>query len=234
LLAGDQLHAHCSHDVLGHLGLDRQDVRHDAVVAVGTHGSIGRDKDELGRDPHAALASAAGVRLVGPLAAPAAEGVLGLAGLVDLRAEGEAEEPQVQVKVDLDAAGRASVKPGDVRRSAATVFSGLGVGYLFEEQKIEDVVVWSAPETRRSLNDLRDLWVERADSRHVRLADVATRPKRRHQRHLAEQRDDAVEPQLVKGPQEAAGLGDLEDPEPAGGTQDARELVAYLKTLKSR
>jgi CzcA family heavy metal efflux pump len=97
----------------------------------------------------------------------------GMAGLVDLRAEGEAEEPQVQVKVDLDAAGRASVKPGDVRRSAATVFSGLGVGFLFEEQKIEDVVVWSAPETRRSLNDLRDLWVERADRRHVRLADVA-------------------------------------------------------------
>jgi CzcA family heavy metal efflux pump len=97
----------------------------------------------------------------------------GMAGLVDLRAEGQAEEPQVQIKVDLDAASRASVKPGDVRRSAATVFSGLGVGFLFEEQKIEDVVVWAAPETRRSLNDLRDLWVERADRRHVRLADVA-------------------------------------------------------------
>jgi CzcA family heavy metal efflux pump len=97
----------------------------------------------------------------------------GIAGLVDLRAEGQAEEPQVQVKVDLDAAGRASVKPGDVRRSSATVFSGLGVGFLFEEQKIEDVVVWGAPETRRSLTDLRDLWVERADRRHVRLADVA-------------------------------------------------------------
>jgi len=35
------------------------------------------------------------------------------------------------------------------------------------------VVVWSAPETRRSLTDLRDLWVERADRHHVRLGDVA-------------------------------------------------------------
>jgi CzcA family heavy metal efflux pump len=120
------------------------------------------------------------VRLYGPkrevLAQKAEEvrGVLsGMAGLVDLRAEGQAEEPQVQIKVDLDAAGRASVKPGDVRRSAATVFSGLGVGFLFDEQKIEDVVVWSAPEARRSLNELRDLWVERGDRRHVRLADVA-------------------------------------------------------------
>jgi CzcA family heavy metal efflux pump len=94
-------------------------------------------------------------------------------GLVDLRADGQTEEPQVQITVNLDAAGRASVKPGDVRRSSATVFSGLGVGFLFQEQKIEDVVVWGAPERRRSLSDLRDLWVERADRRHVRLADVA-------------------------------------------------------------
>jgi len=53
----------------------------------------------------------------------------------DLRVEGEIEEPHVQVKVDLEAAGRADVKPGDVRRASATVFSGIVVGYLFKEQK---------------------------------------------------------------------------------------------------
>ncbi len=94
-------------------------------------------------------------------------------GLVDLRTVGQVEEPQVQVKVDLDAAGRASVKPGEVRRSSATVFSGLTVGYLYEEQKIFDVVVWSPPEARNSLTDLRDLWVEKSDRHHVRLGDVA-------------------------------------------------------------
>ncbi len=97
----------------------------------------------------------------------------GIPGIVDLRADGQVEQPQVRVKVDLDAAGRASVKPGDVRRTSATVFSGLGVGYLFEEQKILDVVVWGAPETRRSLTDLRELWVEKADRHYVRLGDVA-------------------------------------------------------------
>ena len=94
-------------------------------------------------------------------------------GLIDLRAEGQIEEPQVQVSVSLDKAGRASVKPGDVRRSAATVFSGLTVGFLFEEQKIYDVVVWSPPEARQSLSNLRDLWVEKTDRHHVRLGDVA-------------------------------------------------------------
>ena len=97
----------------------------------------------------------------------------GIPGLVDLSVVGQVDEPQVKVKVNLDAAGHASVKPGDVRRSAATVFSGLTVGYLFEEQKIYDVVVWGAPETRQSLSNLRDLWVEKTDRHHVRLGDVA-------------------------------------------------------------
>jgi CzcA family heavy metal efflux pump len=94
-------------------------------------------------------------------------------GLVDLRAGGQTMEPQVQVKVNLDAAGRANVKPGEVRRSSATVFSGLVVGYLFKEQKIYEVVVWGAPEARKSLNNLRDIWVEKSDRTYARLSDVA-------------------------------------------------------------
>ncbi len=96
-----------------------------------------------------------------------------IAGIVDLQAEGQLEESEIQVKVNLDAAGRASVKPGDVRRSSATMFSGLVVGYLFKEQKIFEVVVWGAPEVRQSLGNLRDLWVEKSDRTQVRLGDVA-------------------------------------------------------------
>ncbi|TMH98901.1 MAG: efflux RND transporter permease subunit, partial [Betaproteobacteria bacterium] len=97
----------------------------------------------------------------------------GIRGISDLRAEDQVEEPHVQVKVDLDAAGKAGVKPGDVRRASATIFSGLTVGFLFEEQKIYDVVVWGAPETRHSLTNLRDLWVGKSDRQNVRLGDVA-------------------------------------------------------------
>ena len=97
----------------------------------------------------------------------------GVAGIVDLRAEGQVEEPTLQVKVDLDAAGPANVKPGDVRRSTATVFSGLVVGFLFKEQKIYEVVVYGAPETRHSLANLADLWVGKSDRTHARLGDVA-------------------------------------------------------------
>jgi CzcA family heavy metal efflux pump len=94
-------------------------------------------------------------------------------GIVDLRVEGRIEEPQVQVKVDLDRAGKHNIKPGDVRRNSATLFSGITVGYLFEEQRINDVVVWGAPETRHSLSNLHELSVGRSDRNHVRLSDVA-------------------------------------------------------------
>lgn len=96
-----------------------------------------------------------------------------VAGIVDPHIEGQVEEPTLQIKVNLDAAGRANVKPGDVRRSTATVFSGLVVGFLFKEQKIYEVVVHGTPEARQSLTNLRDLWVEKSDHQHARLADIA-------------------------------------------------------------
>jgi Cu/Ag efflux pump CusA len=82
-------------------------------------------------------------------------------------------EPQVVLKVDLERAARASVKPGDVRRTAANVFGGLNVGFLYEQQKIYDVMVWGAPERRHSLTDLQELWIERPDRTHVRLGEVS-------------------------------------------------------------
>jgi CzcA family heavy metal efflux pump len=101
------------------------------------------------------------------------QALAGVRGLVDLRSIGPVEEPQIKVKVDLAKAGSANVNPGEVRRSSATVFAGLNVGFLYEAQKIFDVVVWGTPESRRSLDNLRDVLVEKSDRHHVRLGDVA-------------------------------------------------------------
>ena len=97
----------------------------------------------------------------------------GIPGITGLRISGQEEEPQLQVLVNLDAAGKVHVKPGDVRRSSSTIFSGLVVGYLYQDQKIFEVVVWGSPESRQSLNNVSDLWVEKADRTHARLSDVA-------------------------------------------------------------
>ena len=75
------------------------------------------------------------------------------------------EAPRVELPVDRadprrsrsTSTGREAlgIKPGDVRRAAATVLSGIEVGSLFEEQKIFEVVVWGTPEVRRSVDDVR-------------------------------------------------------------------------------
>jgi CzcA family heavy metal efflux pump len=101
-----------------------------------------------------------------------------VAGLVDLHVDGGVDEPVVEVEVNLGKAERAGVKPGDVRRAAATIFSGLEVGFLYEQQKIYEVVVWGVPESRNSVFDIREVLVEKprpnAGARsYVRLGDVA-------------------------------------------------------------
>jgi CzcA family heavy metal efflux pump len=94
-------------------------------------------------------------------------------GIADLHVEPQTEIPQVQVLVNLEAAQRYGLKPGDVRRAAAVQVAGEEVGDIFRDGKAYDVPVWSSPESRDSLNDLRDLRIDTPTGETVRLADVA-------------------------------------------------------------
>jgi Cu/Ag efflux pump CusA len=107
-----------------------------------------------------------------------AERVSKLVGAVDgARApvvELPVEEPTLQVEVDLERAQSLGVKPGDVRRAAATMVAGIEVGNLFEDQKVFEVVVRGTPATRDSVDKLRQLLVDRPDGAgQVRLDQVA-------------------------------------------------------------
>jgi CzcA family heavy metal efflux pump len=94
-------------------------------------------------------------------------------GVADPRVILPVYEPTLEIEVDLNSAQRYGVKPGDVRRSAAILLSGMHAGSLFEEQKIFDVVVWSTPDTRHSLSDIQNLLVDTPGGGHVRLNEVA-------------------------------------------------------------
>jgi Cu/Ag efflux pump CusA len=94
-------------------------------------------------------------------------------GVDDARVTSRAAEPTMEVEVDLARAREAGIKPGDVRRAAATLLSGLRVGSLFERQKVFDVVVWANPESRRSLSSVQDLMIDTPVGGRVRLGDVA-------------------------------------------------------------
>jgi Cu/Ag efflux pump CusA len=94
-------------------------------------------------------------------------------GVVAPRVEPQVVEPTVDVKVDLPRAEGVGLKPGDVRRAAAALVSGITVGSLFDQQKVFDVVVWGAPGVRSSLSSVRGLLLDTPGGGHVRLADVA-------------------------------------------------------------
>ncbi len=96
-----------------------------------------------------------------------------ISGVESVRPILPVQEPTLEIKVDLNTAQTHGIKPGDVRRAAATLISGILVGNLFEEQKIFDVVVWGAPELRDSISDVSNLMIPKPDGSLLRLGDVA-------------------------------------------------------------
>ncbi len=94
-------------------------------------------------------------------------------GVTRARVVRQAPEPTIKVQVDLDRADRYGLKPGDVRRAAATLLSGTLVGSLFEKQRVFDVVVWGTPQTRSDLTSVRNLLIETPSGDDVHLSQVA-------------------------------------------------------------
>jgi Cu/Ag efflux pump CusA len=94
-------------------------------------------------------------------------------GIKDAFVEFQEGVPQLEVEVDLEKAQRYGIKPGDVRRAAATLVESEEVGDIFRAGKAYDVHVWSTPETRSSLTNLRELPIDTPKGGRVRLADLA-------------------------------------------------------------
>ena len=94
-------------------------------------------------------------------------------GLIELHVELMEEIPQIQVKVDLDKSQKYGIKPGDVRRIAATLVAGEEVGDIHTAHRTYDVNVWSVPESRSDLTSIRNLSIDVPGGGYIRLSDVA-------------------------------------------------------------
>jgi Cu/Ag efflux pump CusA len=95
-------------------------------------------------------------------------------GVADPKIQDQAEEPTLQVQVNLQAAQKVGLNPGDIRRAATTFYSGLLVGNLYEEQKVFDVVVQGPPSMRTDPAKVADLMIDTPGGGRVRLGDVAS------------------------------------------------------------
>jgi CzcA family heavy metal efflux pump len=95
-------------------------------------------------------------------------------GVVDAHRDISSDVPQAEVTVNLTKAERYGLKPGDVRRDAATLVAGEEVGDIFRAGKAYDTVVWSPPQTRHSFSDIENLPIDLPSGGHIRLGQVAT------------------------------------------------------------
>src|SRR5512132_565578 len=88
------------------------------------------------------------------------EVLAGVEGVVDAHVDLDTDVPQAQIAVDLRAARRYGVTPGEVRRATAALLASEEVGDIFVGGKAYDVHVWTQPTARDSLEDLARLPID--------------------------------------------------------------------------
>jgi len=98
----------------------------------------------------------------------------GVSGLRQAHVITPVEQPTINVEVNLTKALDQGLAPGDVRREAGTLLSGLTVGNFFEQQKVFDVVVLADAADRSSLESIQNMPIDNGFGGQVRLGDVAS------------------------------------------------------------
>ena len=78
-------------------------------------------------------------------------------GVSDANMELSFDVPQVDVEVDLAKAQSYGIKPGDVRRAAATLVAGEEIGDVYRDGRTYNVNVWTVPKARNSLAAIQAL-----------------------------------------------------------------------------
>jgi CzcA family heavy metal efflux pump len=99
-------------------------------------------------------------------------------GIVDAHADLQDDLPHIEVEVDLAAARRFGVKPGDVRRQTSALLASEEVSDLWFAGQAYDVRVWSIPSARSSVTAVENLLIDtpRGKTRLREVADLRIAP----------------------------------------------------------
>ncbi|HKT06222.1 MAG TPA: efflux RND transporter permease subunit [Rugosimonospora sp.] len=100
--------------------------------------------------------------------------ISGVRGTVDVHTDLSVNVPQVDVEVDLDKAAKYGLKPGDVRRAAATLVAGEEVGDVFTNGEVYGVDVWSTPQTRANSDSIGNLLIDTPSGQRIPIKAVAS------------------------------------------------------------
>jgi CzcA family heavy metal efflux pump len=142
-----------------------------------------------------------------------AERMGGIEGVIDAHPDFAEDLPHIEVELDLAAARRHGLKPGDIRRQTSTLLASEEVSDIFYGGKAYDVHIWSVPEARNSVTSVEELPIDTPSGDRVRLeqvADVRVAPTPNHiERELQSRRIDVGA--NVEGRDLASVVEDVED-----------------------
>jgi CzcA family heavy metal efflux pump len=94
-------------------------------------------------------------------------------GVVDLSVESLKEIPQIKIKVDLEKAKQYAVSPGNVHRAVSRMINGQEAGDIHVGNRTWDVHVWSIPEARQSVTNVKEMLISTPNGQNIELQDVA-------------------------------------------------------------
>ncbi|MDB5390923.1 MAG: AcrB/AcrD/AcrF family protein [Planctomycetaceae bacterium] len=120
------------------------------------------------------------VRLVGPdlptlrnHAAQISKVIAGVSGVADLRVEQLVEVPQVDLLLLPEAAARFGFSVGEANQAIQTLLRGNHVGQVYEQDRVFNVVVRAAPETRDTPARLGELLLDSPTGEKIPLKAIA-------------------------------------------------------------
>jgi len=99
--------------------------------------------------------------------------IAGIDGVIDAHGDLQTDLPHVEIELNLAAARRYGLKPGDIRRQTSTLIASEEVADLFYGGQAYDVHVWSVPSVRDSVSDVQRLPIDTPDGGRVTLGQVA-------------------------------------------------------------
>lgn len=94
-------------------------------------------------------------------------------GVVDLLLEPQIPVPQIQIKLDRDAASRYGLSVGEISNIIETALNGQVVSQVLERQQSFDLLVWLKPEARQNVSTIRDLLIDTPNGQKIPLGNVA-------------------------------------------------------------
>ncbi len=99
--------------------------------------------------------------------------ISGIKGIAGMKAEATRGLPQITIQYDRNKLGRYDLNINNLNELVQSAFSGAQAGVIYEGERMFDLVVRLDEQHRKSIDDIKDLYVNLPDGNQIPLKEVA-------------------------------------------------------------